>query len=130
MRSRILILAALTLGGCHSAEKAAEYAATRDLRDPASAQFRGVRANHEGVICGEVSGNNRRGFETEFRKFIYYSHTGNSLQEPANVSVTYDKAELICRTSHAPKACAIEKTLANANQQHEHFVTRYDIDCE
>jgi hypothetical protein len=130
MRSRFLILAALTLGGCHSAEKAAEYAATRDLRDPASAQFRGVRANHEGVICGEASGKDRRGIETGFRKFIYYSHTGNSLLEPTNVSGAYAKAELICRTSYAPKACAIEKTLANAYRQHDHFVTRYDIDCE
>jgi hypothetical protein len=130
MRSRILLLAALTLSGCHSAEKAAEYAATRHLGDPDAAQFRGVRANHEGVICGEVSGKDRRAVETGFRRFIYYSHTGNSLQEPANVSGTYDKAELICRTSHIPKACAIEKTLNKANQQHEHFVTRYDIDCE
>jgi hypothetical protein len=130
MQSRILLFAALTLGGCHSAEKAAEYAATRNLRDPSSAQFRGVRANHEGVICGEVSGKDRRGVDTGFRKFIYYSHTGNSLREPASVSKIYDKAELICRTSHAPKACAVERTLTKANQQHEHFVTRYNIDCE
>lgn len=126
-------LALLALGGCHSAEKAARFAATRELGDPTSASFRGIRANHEGVICGEVSGKDRQGKETGFRKFAYYSHTGNSLIEPANVDEAYNKADYVCRTAKDPaamgKACDAVRRLTAADTAHDHFIGRYDVDC-
>lgn len=129
----MILLALAALGGCHSAEKAARYAAARDLADPASARFRNIRANHEGVICGEVSGKDRRGIETGFRKFAYYSHTGNSMLEPANVHAAFDKVDYLCRTASnaadATRACSAAQLLAPAEQAHEHFVMRYGVDC-
>lgn len=129
----MILLALAALGGCHSAEKAARYAAARDLADPASAQFRNIRANHEGVVCGEVNGKDRRGIETGFRKFTYYSHTGNSMLEPANVHAAFDKVDYLCRTASntadAAKACSAAQSLAPAEQAHEHFMTRHAVDC-
>ncbi|MBA4094679.1 MAG: hypothetical protein C0489_11405 [Candidatus Accumulibacter sp.] len=133
--SRLLILAALgALGACNSAEKAAKQAATRELADPASAAFRAIRINHEGVVCGEVNGRGRTGAMTGFRRFLYYSHTGNSMIEPPDVGSTYIRAELLCRTSprsdEGRRACGDEQTLRQAHEDHATFNDRYLIDCK
>lgn len=132
---RLLVLAALAaLGGCQSAEKAARQAATRELEDPASAQFRAMRINHEGVVCGEVNGRGRTGAMTGFRRFIYYSHTGNSVIEPPDIDTTYTRAELSCRTApdtdEKRRACGDAKTLQQAHEDHAAFQDRYLIDCK
>lgn len=132
---RLLALGALaTLGACHSAEKAAQQAATRELVDPASAQFRAMRINHEGVVCGEVNGRGRAGAMTGFRRFIYYSHTGNSVIEPPDISSTYGRTELSCRIATDPaekrRACGDAQTLRQAHEDHAAFKDRYLIDCK
>ena len=133
--SRLLILGSLlALGACQSAEKAAKQAATRELVDPASAQFRGIGINHEGVVCGEVNGRGRSGAMTGFRRFIYYSHTGNSIIEPPDVGSTYTRAELSCRTTpntdEGRRACSDARALQQAHEDHATFNDRYLIDCK
>lgn len=130
-----LALATLaTLAACHSAEKAAEQAAMRELVAPASAQFRAMRINHEGVVCGEVNGLGQSGRITGFRRFIYYSHTGNSVMEPPNIDSTYGQAELGCRIAadaeEKRRACGDAQALRQAHEDHAAFQDRYLIDCQ
>jgi len=135
MTRPLLVLAALAaLAGCHSAEKAAKQAAAAELADPASAEFRGLRINHEGVVCGEVNGRDRSGAMTGFRRFLYYSHTGNSMVEPPDVGGTYTRVELLCRTSpnsdEGRRACGDAQRLRQAHEDHTAFNDRYLIDCK
>ena len=68
----LILGAGLCLAGCQSSADRrligeAKDAITRELSDPASAQFRGVRvgagkaAQELGFVCGEVNGKNKFG---------------------------------------------------------------------
>ncbi len=131
MRYIIPILILLATAGCHSAEKAAEYAIKEDLGDPASAIFRGFRINHEGVVCGEVNAKDRSGTLTGFRQFIFYSHTGDSRVAPVDMDKAFENAEFRCRTSLGSdqKACAAKQALNDTHNALADFRTRYGIDC-
>lgn len=77
-------LAALT--ACHSADNAARFAATRHLAEPATAEFRAMRTNTEGVTCGEVR-SSEAGQPGPYRKFIFFAHTGHAIMEPESPAV-------------------------------------------
>lgn len=122
------------LGGCNSAQKAAEYSISHDFADPASARFRSMHINHEGVVCGEVDGKKADGTPTGYREFLYYSHTGHSLLEPPPVdSAQMDMAAARCRaaagTDQVRNACEAVDTLAQAHRLLTDFQSRYTIDC-
>lgn len=130
----ILISLLAALGGCNSAEKAAEYAATRGFVDPETARFRNVRINHEGVVCGEVSGKDAKGADTGFRKYIYFTHTGNFAREPASVDdALVKRAAALCNasvgTQRARTVCSSADRLWEAQRALSDFRFRYGVDC-
>lgn len=71
MRKSIAIIA-LAAAACADAsvEKEAREAVARDLRDPASAQFRDIKAWPRSV-CGEVNGKNAMGAYVGFSRFWF-----------------------------------------------------------
>lgn len=51
-----------------------EKAVAAELRDPSSAQFRGIYGSGD-TVCGEVNGKNGLGAYSGFRKFVYHRRT-------------------------------------------------------
>lgn len=131
MRHKVFLLTLLATAGCHSAEKAAEFAIKKDLGDPASAVFQGFRINKEGVVCGQVNAKDANGTMTGFRQFIFYSHTGDSKVAPPDVDKPFEEAEYRCRVSQGAdqKACTVKQELDDTHNALADFRTRYGIDC-
>lgn len=95
---RFLMLAcALVTGGCqwipgteaNQAENAQKFVA-QQLRDPASAQFRGMRIGHgrkpnddpPSVVCGEVNAKNGMGGYAGFARFIADIDATDAMVDP------------------------------------------------
>ena len=133
MRRIFLVGAIIAVSGCNSAQKAAEHAVSQDLPDPRSARFRNFHINNEGVVCGEVNGKDRKGAYTGFRKFVYYSHTGNHHLEPEDIGAQFENAMSLCRASYGTgvvsDACQEADKLAPADRRLNQFRERYTIDC-
>lgn len=73
---------------------AAKDRVTRDLKDPDSAKFRGVKAFPNGVVCGEVNAKNSFGAYTGFRAFGYTRQGFPIAPPPNNLSGDYAKYAL------------------------------------
>ncbi|ARS26919.1 hypothetical protein KC8_06405 [Sphingomonas sp. KC8] len=133
MRRIFLFGAIIVVSACHSAQKAAEHVVSQDLPDPGSARFRNFHINNEGVVCGEVNGKDRKGAYSGFRKFVYYSHTGNHHLEPEDISAQFEDAMSVCRASYGTgvvvDACQEAEKLAPAQRILTEFRDRYTIDC-
>lgn len=64
-----VLAAALTVTGCDGRVSDAKKLVARDLKDPASAQFRDVHANGP-AVCGEINSKNSYGAYVGFRRFV------------------------------------------------------------
>jgi hypothetical protein len=74
-RASLLALPCLT--GCESQEiRDAKRAASHDLFDPTSAQFREVRVGFDGNVCGELNSKNRLGAYVGFHRFVWHATRG------------------------------------------------------
>ncbi len=74
---------------------AAKEVAARDLKDPASAQFRDLRVDGTGDklrLCGEINGKNSYGGYVGFKKFAVAANT--AMIEPAPDSYGIHEATL------------------------------------
>ena len=115
----VLLVALTTITACDSAknaENAARFAATRHLSDPATAEFRAMRTNTEGVTCGEVRGRDKGGQPSPFRKFIYFAHTSHVILQPSDAEAT------ATAKGYTDEAFAAREELSR-------FEARYGTDC-
>ena len=100
MRAPILIIAAL-VAGCGSTdtpeqvlERQAKDSVSRDMKDPASVQFRNVEIYaRAGVVCGEVNSKNSYGGMAGFQGFVFHD-SGVVLEEAGELE--YIRARLNC----------------------------------
>lgn len=74
MRRTTLVAVALSVCSCGPTGAGKDLVAG-GLRDPGSAQFRGVQARGD-VVCGEVNGKNGFGAYVGYRRFISIPRTG------------------------------------------------------
>lgn len=80
-----MLLAALVLASCSQAQRAAETKVAALLRDPVSAQFRGVEVRKSGAVCGEVNAKNGFGGYVGFKEFVV-TPDGQALIDPGDPS--------------------------------------------
>lgn len=81
MRKGVIAIALASSACGASVQNEAQEAVARDLRDPASAQFRDVKV-YPKYVCGEVNGKNGVGAYAGFTRFWYNRETKEYAIDP------------------------------------------------
>lgn len=81
MRKGVIAIALASSACGASVQNEAQEAVARDLRDPASAQFRDVKI-YPKYVCGEVNGKNGVGAYVGFTRFWYNRETKEYAIDP------------------------------------------------
>lgn len=68
---------------------AAKREVEKNLKDPASAQYRNMKKSAIGAICGEVNAKNSMGGYSGFGKFMYFPSQEKIVMSPDEDSFSY-----------------------------------------
>lgn len=84
MRALVALAAAAALGRLSAAEVQVRETVKAELKDPGSAQFKGVKQTNPGYWCGWVNAKNAYGGYTGFS--VFYYHEGKVSLLPPELS--------------------------------------------